>query len=150
MPARRIAPLAARVGAGGTVNRAARVVDYVRPSVLVAVRIRFHNVPVEDREDLVKAGETLQVGAVEVGDTAVAVPDVGRYQREALFGLLADAITVSGTSGSACANVKASAGREVVLPAVNADFSHIDVASTHADGCRNPVYGLIVPLVEDG
>ncbi len=154
VPASRVAALAAPVGTRRAVDRAARVVDYVRPGVLITVRIRFHHVPVKDREDLIKASETLQVGAVEVGETAVAVPDVGRYEREARFGVLRYAITVQ---------VEERPGGEVILPAVNADFSHIaDGAragrsmaqggvgsAAHADGCRNPVYDLIVPLVED-
>ncbi len=55
--------------------------------------------------------------------------------------VLGDAITVY---------VDERPGGEIVLPAVNADFSHIDVAARHADRCRNSVYDLIIPLVEDG
>ena len=100
----------------GSVGGPARVVDHVRSRTLVTRGICFHYVPVEDREDLVKAGESLQVGAVQVGDTAVAVPDVGRHQREALFVVLRDAITVQ---------IKEGPGVKVILPPVNPDLSHI-------------------------
>ena len=108
---------------GRAIGRAACVVNHVRPGVLVAIRVRFHNVPVEDREDLVEACKTLEVGTVQVGDTAVAVPHVGRHKRQSEFAILADAI--GGTAGGSVANVDARPRGEVVLPAVNTNFSHV-------------------------
>ena len=113
----------------------------MRPRVLITGRIRFQHVPVEDREDLVKTGETFEVGAVQVGDTAVFVPDVGGHEREALFVVLRHAVTVQ---------VKEGPGVEVILPPVNPYLSHVGRTATHADGRRNSVYDLVVPLVEDG
>ena len=42
------------------IGRPAGVVDDVRPGALVARRVRFDHIPVEQREDFVKAGVTVQ------------------------------------------------------------------------------------------
>src|SRR5215470_1313676 len=123
--------------------------------VLVAIGIGFQNVPAEDREDFVEAGETFQIGAVQVRDAAIAIADVRRYQREAEFGVLRDPVSVC---------IEKGASREVVLPGVNCDFSHIagqavgsrSVAergiggAAYAHWCRDAIDDLIVPLIEDG
>ena len=108
---------------GGAIGRPTGVIDDVRPGVLVAIGVRFHNVPVEDGEYLVEACKTLEVGTVQVGDTTVAVPHVGWDKRQSEFAILADAIRSA--AGGSVANVYARPCGEVVLPTVNANFSHV-------------------------
>src|SRR5258708_2055657 len=136
------------------VDRTARVVDDVDAGHLVTRGIAFHHVPVEDREDFVEASETVQIGAVEVGEAAVAVADVGGHQRESGFGRIPLRIHVRNTIAI---DVHEGAGIEVVLPAVSSDFSHIagaagalGIGGAHTDRGGDTVYDLVVPLVEDG
>jgi len=77
-----------------TVGGPARVVNHVDAGVLVTGRIRFNNIPTEQREDFVEPGVTVQVGIVEVGITAVAEPNVRRHQREPGLVAIPDAVEV--------------------------------------------------------
>ena len=50
---------------------------------LVAGRIRFNDIPVEQREGLVEVGGAVEVGSEHVGALSVAVPDVNIEERNA-------------------------------------------------------------------
>ena len=108
--------------------------------VLVAGCIRFHYVPIEQREDLVEAGVAVQVGVVEVGKAAVAELDVRRNQRE--FGLagLTDSIVVLIEEGRSV---------DVRLSLVGGYLAHIYSCSAgYPYGRGKAVDQHIVPLIE--
>src|SRR5712692_1345152 len=67
------------------VGRSACVVHDMGPGVLETRGIRFNNIPAEQREYLVEARVTGQVGVVEVGVAAVAEADVRRNQGQSGF-----------------------------------------------------------------
>src|ERR1044072_7041469 len=84
--------VSARSGGGiaGAIGRPAGVIDHVDASGLVARGISLDRVPTEQREHLIEAGIAVQVGAVEVGETAVTEADVGGYQGQSGFGVVAE------------------------------------------------------------
>src|SRR3979411_2352778 len=108
--------------------------------VLETRRVRFHNIPVEQREDLVEARVTGQVGVVEVGVAAIAVANVRRNQGESRFVDILDAITVP---------VKEGLGIDLRLPLVQGKLTQIGCSAGEPDRRRQAVHELIVPLVED-
>src|SRR5437879_13894606 len=100
------------------------------PGVLVTDRIRFHNVPAEEREYLVKAGVTAQVGVVAVGVAAVTEPNVRWHQRESRLGGIWYAIVVL---------VIEALGVEVRLPLVQGYLPSVDTRAGPADRARTAV-----------
>ena len=76
------------------IDRTARVVNNMSAGVLVTGRIRLNHIPVEDREHLVEAGESIQVGAVEVGVAAIAVADVSGHEGEPRLIVLRNAVAI--------------------------------------------------------
>ena len=110
-----------------TVGRPTRVVDHVDSGVLVASRIRFNNIPAEQRKYLVKACVSAQVGIVKVRVAAVTEPDVRRHQRQSGFIGVLNAIVVE---------VKEGLGVQICLPLVHGNRTHIRASASQTDGRR--------------
>src|SRR6266581_5307128 len=109
--------------------------------VLETDGIGFNDIPAEQREDLVEARVTCQVGVVEVREAAIAEANVRRNQREPGFGAILDTVPIL---------VKEALGVDIRLPLVGGNLSHVDSCSTgEPDGCGKAVHEQVVPLVKD-
>ncbi len=110
------------------------------PRVLETRRIRFNDIPAEQREDLVEARGPCQVGVVEVGVAAVAESNVSRNERESGFGGILNTVPIL---------VEEARGVEIRLPLVHGNLSQVR-------GCpagqpyrrRKAIHKDVVPLVK--
>src|SRR6266581_5240254 len=108
--------------------------------VLETRGIRFNDIPAEQREDLVEARVTGQVGVVEVGEAAIAEADVRRNKRESGFAGVLNTVPIL---------VEEALGVDIRLPLVRGNLSHVDSCSTgERDGRRKTVHERVVPLVK--
>ena len=118
----------------------AGVVHHVGAGVLVASHVGFDHVPAEQRELFVEARISIQVGAVEVGEAAVAEPNVRVDQRKPIFIRIANAVLVGVEEGG---------GVDVCLPLVGGELTHVGGgAAGQANRSRKAVDQHVVPLVK--
>ena len=105
--------------------------------------IGFDHIPAEQREYFIEAGIAVQVGVVEIGEAAVAEPDVGRHQRQSRLYRPADAVAVL---------VEERAGVDVRLPLVHgnldAKLHRWRAAQSTTDRRGKAVHQHVVPLVK--
>ncbi len=136
------------------VGRSAGVVHHVHAALFVASQIRIHDVPVEQRENLVVTGFAAQIRVVEIRIAAVAVTIVRRDQRQTRLAVVPHAVAIhidvstGGHIGVPLLHCKSAGRIEVEVHDLRGAARTRD--ARNVDGGRKAVDDLIVPLVEYG
>src|SRR5581483_10416820 len=133
--------IASRTANTRAVHRTTGVVHHVRSCVFVTRGVGFDHVPVEQREHLVETGKAVQVGAVEVREATVFVPNVGGDQGKSGLAIFGNAVAV---------RIKERPGVQVRLPRMNSNVAHVLSGLIYPNGSGDAVHDHVIPLVEDG
>src|SRR5579871_4235231 len=121
----------------------ARLVHGMDACRLIARGIRFHYVPIEQGECLIKVGDAGEVRAEDVGPAAVPVSDSRVDEWNSYLVRLIDTVFVV---------VDKRPRVNVGLPLLYRNISHIDrlvIPIRDIDRCGEAIHQLIVPLIED-